>query len=457
MPKLPRRNPRAMALKTLIRWEKGKPLLDEILSEVLVKSVLPDPRDRALCGELVNGVVRHLYYLDYVISRFSDEPLDRMDPQVRNLLRLSAYQLLFTRVPARAAVAEAVKLVKRGRGKWVVSFVNAVLRKIAEVRETPPEPPREMNPVSYLSVRYSYPEWMVERWLFRFGEEETERLLSAGNEKPPLVVRVNTLRVTRNQLLNYLKAEIPEAEACRYSPDGIILRGFRGRITELRAFAVGWLQVQDEASQLVSLLLSPRPGERVLDACAGVGGKTTHLAQLMQNTGRIYAYDLYPWRIDRLRENAERLGVTIVESFVGEVVQGVKAYGSGFFDRILIDAPCTGTGVIRRHPDIKWARKPEDLAKVPERQLALLCGLAEALKPGGVMVYATCSLEPEENEEVVEKFLSRHPEFEVEDPRRVLPEAARELVDENGFLRTYPHRHGLDGFFGVRLRKSRAR
>ncbi len=339
----------------------------------------------------------------------------------------------------------------------MVSFVNAVLRKIAEVRENPPEPPREMNPVAYLSVRYSYPEWMVTRWLSRFGEEETERLLAAGNEKPPLVVRANTLRVTRDQLLNYLKAEIPGAEACRYSPEGIILRGFRGRITELRAFAVGWLQVQDEASQLVSLLLSPRPGERVLDACAGVGGKTTHLAQLMQNTGRIYAYDLYAWRLERLRENAERLGITIVESFTGEVVEGVKAFGAGFFDRILIDAPCTGTGVIRRHPDIKWARKPEDLTKVPEKQLALLSGLAEALKPGGVMVYATCSLEPEENEEVVEKFLSSHPEFEIEDPRKVLPEATRELVDENGFLRTYPHRHGLDGFFGVRLRKRRAR
>ena len=457
MPKLPRGNPRAMALKTLIRWERGKPLLDEILSEVLVKSVLPDPRDRALCGELVNGVVRHLYYLDYVISRFSEEPLEKMDPQVRNLLRLSAYQLLFTRIPSRAAVAEAVKLVKRGRGKWVVSFVNAVLRKIAEVRERPPEPPREMNPVAYLSVRYSYPEWMVERWLSRFGEEETERLLSAGNEKPPLVVRVNTLRVTRNQLLLYLKSEIPGIEACRFSLDGLVLRGFRGRITDLRAFRAGWLQVQDEASQLVSYLVSPRPGERILDACAGVGGKTTHLAQLMRNTGRIYAYDLYEWRLQRLRENAERLGITNVETITAEVTEAVKALGGRFFDRILIDAPCTGTGVIRRHPDIKWARKPEDLTKVPEKQLALLCGLAETLKPGGIMVYATCSLEPEENEAVVERFLAEHPEFEIEDPRKVLPDPARELTDENGFLHTYPHRHGLDGFFGVRLRKIRTR
>lgn len=442
-----------MALKTLIRWEKGKPLLDEILSQVLVKSVLPDPRDRAFCGELVNGVVRHLYYLDYVLSRFSEEPLERMDPEVRNLLRLSAYQLLFTRVPARAAVAEAVKLLKRRRGKWVISFVNAVLRRVAEVRENPPEPPREMNPVAYLSVRYSYPEWLVERWVSRFGEGETERLLAAGNQRPPLVVRANTLRVTRDQLLVYLKPEIPEADPCRYSPEGIVLQGFRGPITELRAFRVGWLQVQDEASQLVSYLLSPRPGERVLDACAGVGGKTTHLAQFMRNTGRIYACDLYPWRLKRLEENAKRLGVTNVEIISGDVLTSVKALGGNFFDRILIDAPCTGTGIIRRHPDIKWARKPEDLVKVPEKQLALLEGLAGTLKPGGIMVYATCSLEPEENEEVVRKFLGMSPKFEIEDPRPVLPKTAWELVDERGFFHTYPHRHGLDGFFGVRLRK----
>ncbi len=444
-----------MALKTLIRWERGKPLLDEILAEVLVKSVLPDPRDRALCGELVNGVVRHLYYLDYVISRFSTEPLDKMDPQVRNLLRLSSYQLLFTRIPERAAVAEAVKLIKRGRGKWVVSFVNAVLRKIAKVRDNPPEPPREMNPVAYLSVRYSYPEWLVERWLARFGEEETERLLSAGNEKPPLVVRVNTLRVTRDQLLLYLRSEIPEAEACRFSPEGIVLHGFRGRITDLKAFQAGWLQVQDEASQLVSYMVSPKPGERILDACAGVGGKTTHLAQLMQNKGHIYAYDLYEWRLERLRENAERLGINNVKTVTADVTEAVKELGEAFFDRILIDAPCTGTGVIRRHPDIKWARRPEDLVEVPKKQLTLLKGLAEALKPGGVLVYATCSLEPEENEEVIARFLEDHTDFEIEDPRRVLPDSAHELVDQRGFLRTYPHRHGLDGFFGVRLRKHR--
>ncbi len=454
MPKLPRRNPRAMALKVLIRWEVKKPLLDEVLTEVLDKSVLPDPRDQGLVAELINGVVRHLAYIDYLLGRISEKPLEKLDPEVRNALRLGAYQLLFTRIPVQAAVAETVKILKKKRrGQWIVNYVNAVLRELARQKDQIPLPPKEMDLIGYLAVCYSYPRWLVERWVNRFGPEEAEALLKAGNERPVLVVRVNTLRVTRDQLLLYLKAEIPEAAPCRYSPDGIVLRGFQGRITNLKAFKVGWLQVQDEASQLVSYLVAPRPGERILDACAGVGGKTTHLAQLMRNTGRIYAMDVLSWRLKRLEENARRLGVTNVEIITGDATKAIEKLGGQFFDRILVDAPCTGTGVIRRHPDIKWARTPEDLVRVPEKQLSLLNSLAPLVKRGGTLVYATCSLEPEENEEVVAKFLEKNPDFQLEDARNVLPAAARELVDEEGFLRTYPHRHDLDGFFAARLKK----
>ncbi len=452
MPKLPKKNPRAMALKVLIRWETKKPLLDEVLAEVLDKSTLSDPRDRGLLTEIINGVVRHLSFIDYQLSRVSHTPLDKMDPEVRNALRLGAYQLLFMRVPDTAAVNETVKLLKRRRGKWIVNLVNAVLRELARRRKDLPLPPPEMDLVAHLAVKYSYPKWMVARWLERWGPEETEALLAAGNERPPLVVRANTLRVSREQLLFYLQSEIPEAKATLYSPDGIILEGFKGRITSLKAFKAGWLQVQDEASQLVSHLVAPQPGEKILDACAGVGGKTTHLAQLMRNTGRIYALDLYPWRLKRLQENAKRLGVTNIEVMAVDATKAIEALGGNFFDRILVDAPCTGTGVIRRHPDIKWARRPEDLQEVPRKQRALLDSLAPLLKKGGVLVYATCSLEPEENEMVVEGFLKEHKDFELDDPRPALPPAAQELLEGN-FLRTFPHRHRLDGFFAARLRK----
>ncbi len=453
MPKLPKKNPRAMALKVLIRWETKKPLLDEVLSGVLEKSVLPDPRDRSLVAELINGVVRHLLLIDYYISRISRIPLKKMDPEIRNALRLGAYQILFTRIPAAAAVNETVKILKHRRGSWIIGFVNAVLRELDEKKKDIPLPPREMDKIDHLCIAYSYPRWLVERWFLRFGPEETEALLKAGNERPPLVVRVNTMKVSRDQLLIYLKKEIPEATKTTFSPEGIILKGYQGRITDLKAFKVGWLQVQDEASQLVSYLVSPKPGERILDACAGVGGKTTHLGEIMRNTGRIYALDLYPWRLERLQENAKRLGITNIEIMAADATKAIEKLGIKFFDRILIDAPCTGTGIIRRHPDIKWARSPKDLQIVPEKQLNLLLSLASLLKPGGIIVYATCSLEPEENENTVAKFLDVHKDFFIESAKKFLPKEAKELVDEQGFMHTYPHKHNLDGFFAVRLRK----
>ncbi len=453
MPKLPKRNPRAMALKVLIRWETKKPLLDEVVSQVLDRSVLPDPRDRGLVTELINGVVRHLLLIDYYISRISRIPLEKMDPEIRNALRLGVYQILFTRIPSAVAVNETVKILKRRRGPWIIGFVNAVLRELIENKEKITLPPKEMDQVDHLCIAYSYPRWLVERWVLRFGPEEAEALLKAGNKCPPLVVRVNTMRVSRDQLLLYLKAEIPQATKTTFSPEGIILKGYQGRITELRAFKVGWLQVQDEASQLVSHLLSPRPGERILDACAGVGGKTTHLGEIMRNTGRIYALDLYQWRLERLQGNAKRLGITNIEIMTADATRALERLGIKSFDRILIDAPCTGTGIIRRHPDIKWARNPKDLKIVTERQIDLLISLAPLLKPGGIIVYATCSLELEENEDIISKFLDRERGFVIESAKKFLPPQAKELVDEQGFMRTYPHRHNLDGFFAARLRK----
>jgi len=458
MPRLSKRDPRAVALKILIRWEKGKPLLDEILSQVLTKSVLPDERDRALVGELVNGVIRHLYFIDFVLGRFVKEPLEKMDSEVRNVLRMGAYQILYTRIPERAVIAEALKLLtKRRRGQWIKNLVNAVLRRVAENKESLPEPPK-VNPVIYLSVKYSFPEWLIKRWIERFGFRETEKLLEASNARPPLVIRVNPLKVSRDNLLTYLKKDqVPEAKACPYSPQGIILKGFRGKVTELKPYHFGWISVQDSASQLVTILLNPKPGEVVLDACAGVGGKTTHMVELMENKGVVWAFDLYPWRLEKLKENFQRLGLKPPKVVQGDVVEELKKHGSPKFDRILIDAPCTGTGVIRKHPDIKWARKEEDFTNIPEKQLRLLKGLAPYLKKGGILVYATCSLEPEENEEVLKRFLEEHPEFEVEKLPKILTklklDKVKELLEGEEFLRTYPHKHDMDGFFVARLRK----
>ncbi|MFN3568358.1 MAG: RsmB/NOP family class I SAM-dependent RNA methyltransferase, partial [Caldimicrobium sp.] len=290
----------------------------------------------------------------------------------------------------------------------------------------------------------------------RWSLEELEKLLIACNERPPLTIRINPLKVSRSNFLEYLRAEeVPHAEACPYSPYGIILKDFRGKITELKAYHFGWFSVQDSASQLVTLLLDPKPKEKILDACAGVGGKTTHIAELTGDQAQIWACDLYPWRLEKLKENFKRLGLKEPKVYVGDVIEKVKEMEVRVFDKVLIDAPCTGTGVIRKHPDIKWARSEKDFLEIPKRQLRLLEGLSPYVKKGGIIVYATCSLEPEENEAVIEAFLKNNPQFQIDPPLPVLKKFCgdniKELIEEGLYLKTYPHKHSLDGFFAVRL------
>lgn len=458
MAKIPKGNPRGVALKILLRWEKEKVLLDELLSQTLSKSPLSDVRDRALVGELVNGVIRHLYYLDFLIQRYSHIPLEDMELEVKNLLRLGAYQILFTKIPPQVAIAETLKiLLKRGRASWIRGFVNAVFSVLYRENENLPEPSKE-HPLHYLSIKYSYPEWLLLKWFKRWSLEELELLLKAGNERPPLTLRVNSLKVSRDHLLKYLKAEeVPLAEPCPYSPYGIILKNFRGKVAELKAYHFGWFSVQDTSSQLVTLMLDPKPGEKILDACAGVGGKTTHIAELSGNKAKIWAFDLYPHRLEKLKENFKRLGLKEPKILVGDVVEKIKNLKQKSFDKILIDAPCTGTGVIRRHPDIKWSRTERDYKEIPARQLRLLENLSPYLKEGGVILYATCSLEPEENEYVIESFLKSHSNFKILSPTPILTkfcgEKIKELLSEDPFLKTYPHKHDLDGFSAVLLLK----
>ncbi|MCX7612720.1 MAG: 16S rRNA (cytosine(967)-C(5))-methyltransferase RsmB [Caldimicrobium sp.] len=450
-------NPRSLALKTLLIWEKKKPPLDELLSEILTKEALRDERDRALVNNLVLGVVRHLGYLDFIINRYSQISLNRIDAEVRNALRLGIFQLLFTRIPDRVALAETLKiLLQRGRAKWVRGFVNALLHRVSSAKSSLPEPPKAY-PTLYLSVKYSFPQWLILKWQKRWSVEELEALLKAANEIPPLVVRTNITKISRDALLKYLQEERLSVKPCPYSPVGIIIEGFRGRVTDLRGFKEGFFSVQDSASQLVSLLLQPRPGERVLDACAGLGGKTTHIAEIAGNKVLLYAVELYPRRLELLKENFNRLNLTLPSIFTGDVLEVLSGFKKEYFDRILLDAPCTGTGIIRRHPDIKWTRTEKDLEKLPQKQLALLEGVAPYVKKGGVILYATCSLEQEENEDVVARFLEANPSFKLLKIKPLLcqlsGDRAEDLVENQYYFRTYPHKVGLDGFFSVVLER----
>jgi 16S rRNA (cytosine967-C5)-methyltransferase len=438
---------RAVAARVLIRVETEGAFADLALDAELNR-VRATARDAALATELVYGTLRWQRYLDWILAPHSRRPLARLDPRPRALLRMTAYQLVhLERVPTFAAVDDAVSLARQRAKPGVPEFVNAVLRSFARrgAREREPAPPAD--PVDALAVRCSFPTWLARRWVERYGVEEASALMRAFDERPPLTLRANTLAVTRESLAARLRDDDHvETTPTRYAPEGLVA-AHGGRPAGWRSFGDGAFAVQDEASMLVARLLDPRPGQTVADACAAPGTKTTHLAQLMENRGRILAFDPQPARLALVGEAAARLGVTIVDVHDGTVEALAPRFGAAC-DAVLVDAPCTNLGVLRRNPEVKWRRQPGDVAASAARQRTILAAAAGLVKPGGRIVYATCSLEPEENEGVVGAFLAERGDFVVDPPREFAP-----ALDADGFLRCLPHRHGTDGFTAARLRR----
>ncbi len=367
-------------------------------------------------------------------------------------MRLGAYQLLFLdKVPVSAAVNESVKLAKE-KEQRSSGFVNAVLRNIDRERERIPYPEPEEHPIEFISVRYSHPAWLVKKWIERFGIDKTIELCRVNNEAPPFTIRVNRLKTEREELKELLKKDIDRIEDCSVSSDGLILKG-TSNISENLAFKQGLFYVQDEAAQIISQILDPKTDERILDACAAPGGKTTHIAELMSNRGEVVAIDISKKGIGLIKENCERLGINIVKSYLRDAAKGISDVSKEKFDKILIDAPCSGLGILRRHPEGKWQKKEELIHEAQRIQKRLIENLSGYVKDGGVLVYSTCSTEKEENEDVVEDFLERHPEFKVDDIKQYFSETSRTLIDEKGVLHTNPINYKMDGFFAVRLKK----
>jgi 16S rRNA (cytosine967-C5)-methyltransferase len=437
---------REVAARVLERVETDASFADSALDAELTSRRL-EPRDAALATELVYGALRWQGYLDWILAPHSRRRLPSLDPRVRVLLRMTAYQIAFLeRVPAFAAVNDAVTLAPRSPG--VSAFVNAVLRSFARrgAREREPAPPR--NPIDALAARCSFPTWIVERWVVRYGRDEAESLMRALNERPPLTLRANRLRITRDELGRRLADEDGlDSRPTRLAPEGLVV-GPGGAPGEWRAFVDGGFAVQDEASMLIARLLAPEPGATVADVCAAPGTKTTHLAELMDNRGRILAFDREPTRLARVGEAAARLGISIIDAREGPVESLAKDFAAAC-DGVLVDAPCSNLGVLRRNPEVKWRRQPSDIALASQRQREILGSAAAMVRPGGRLVYATCSLEPEENDDVARAFLAAKPEFRLDPPDDFpLP------LDAGGWLRCLPHRHGTDGFSAVRFRRS---
>ncbi len=433
------------ALHILVRVERDRAFADIALEHALERARL-EPRDAALCTEIVFGTLRWRRHLDWRLTPHLNRPLAKLDPWVRALLRLTAYQLIFLdRVPRWAAVDEAVSVARlKSRVPGPAEFVNAVLRSFTRA----PGPPRlPAHPVEAAGVRWSFPDWIAARWIARYGMEEAERLMAALDERPPVTIRANTLRITREDLAARLRdEELAETDPTRLAPEGLTVR--RGAVGRWAAFTAGWCAIQDEASMLIARLLDPSPGELVADTCAAPGTKATHLAQLMGNRGRIVAMDPNAARLRLLTQAAARLGVDIIEAHTGGVA-AVAGRWKGRCDRVLVDAPCSNLGVLRRNPDVKWNRDESDLARLAEKQRGILAAAAALARPGGRLVYATCSLEPEENDLIVRGFLDGHPDWTV-DPPADFPVAP----GPEGFIRCLPHVHGTDGFTAVRLARA---
>jgi 16S rRNA (cytosine967-C5)-methyltransferase len=442
---------RQLATEILAKVDARKAYADILLDRSLKSTELSD-RDRALLTELVYGTLRWRGHIDGRVSSNLRRPLTDTDAFLRNLLRMTLYQLLFLdRVPAYAAVNEAVQTAKVHGGDRAAGFINGVLRNFLREKRKHAAPGPGADTIGSLAVEYSHPRWLVKRWLDELGREETTALMKANNERARLVLRVNLRRSTRDGLLDLLEKNGIAAGPTRWSPQGLVLEQ-GAAVDRLPGFREGLFQVQGEASQLVAYLLSPRPGERILDACAAPGGKTTHLAEFMEDTGRLIALDRSDRGLEKIRANSARLGLTSIHAAKSDVSREAAAGLRGPYNRVLVDAPCSGLGTLRSHPEIKWHRAENDIERLSALQLKILHQVASYLGPGGILVYSTCTLTSTENEQVVENFLEQHKQFELENAAAYLPEAALSLVRGKYFL-ALPHRHDTDGFFAARMRK----
>lgn len=442
-------NPREIALKTLLDINRDKAYSNIQLNR-LTKL---DPRDQGLVRELVYGVLENKLYIDHIISKASKIKLKKIHPKILEILRLGIYQILFMdKIPNSAAVNESVKLAKKHGHKATVGYVNGVLRSVSRDLDKFTRVDTK-DPIEYLSIRYSHPRWLVERWVEEHGLEFTEGLCKANNQTPSLNIRVNTLLISKEDLKERLEAKGIRIKEGRYALDCLIIEEAHN-ITELDEFKKGLFTIQDESSMLVAQIMDPREGSLVLDACSAPGGKATHLAQYMNNRGRIICRDIFQHKLKLIEENARRLKIDIID---------VESYDAlklderlvGKVDYVLLDAPCSGLGLIRRKPEIKWNRTLEDIKDLSKLQYDIINVVKSYVKAGGVLLYSTCTIERKENIDLINRFLRENPEFKLLDISDMIKGKENLNTLNEGYIQLYPHIHGTDGFFIVKMVKER--
>ncbi|PPA72101.1 16S rRNA (cytosine(967)-C(5))-methyltransferase RsmB [Jeotgalibacillus proteolyticus] len=439
--------PREAALSILDQIDKNQSYSNLLLNHAINNFHLKGP-DVGLLTELTYGTIQRKLTLDFYLAPFIKK---KVEAWVRNLLRMSLYQMIYLdRVPERAAIHEAVEIAKKKGHKGIAGLVNGVLRSIQ--REGLPALDEIKDPIERVSIETSHPYWLVDRWVKQYGIDKTREMCQTNLLAPVQTARVNTLLTTRDEVLSKLEREGVEAQPSHIIPEGISIT--RGNIAHTEAYKQGLLTIQDESSMLVAYALNPEPGEHILDMCAAPGGKTSHIAQKMKNKGSIIALDLHPHKIKLVEENAARLGITTIKGQALDARKAQEHFDEESFDRVLVDAPCSGLGVLRRKPDIKYAKKEQDLHSLAAIQISLLESAARMLKPGGTLVYSTCTVDHAENNQTVKHFLKENNQMKLA-PLSALPEPVQPLAED--VLQVFPQDFGGDGFFIACFKKEDTR
>lgn len=429
---------RQIAFEALLKVHRDGAYSNLAVDSLLKENSGLDERDRAFVCNLVYGTLDRLMLIDYNLGLYLNQPVRKLKPELHTILRMGAYQLLFMdKVPSRAAVNESVNLAKVNKSSFAASLVNAVLRRVSDNGLRLPDG-NEKEP-DYLAIKYSCPEWILSLWIDAYGLDNAVALAEKALEAPNVVVRVNTTKISVEDLIWKLAEEGVISEKTNVAKDALILSN-TGSVEELEAYKEGLFHAQDIASQICCKALDPKPGETIFDMCSAPGGKAFTIAETMENKGVVRAFDVYQSRVELIKSGAERLGLQNVFAYLSDASIFNENYG--FADRVLCDVPCSGLGIIRRKPEIRFKSR-NDIDNLPELQYRILCNSIKYLKDGGRIVYSTCTLNPKENSEVCDRFLHEHPEFSAVE---IMPEIRRYSADDK-YLTLMPHIHSTDGFF----------
>ncbi len=436
---------RQIAFEVLLKVHRDGAYSNLAVDSLLKENQGLDERDRAFVCNIVYGTLDRLILIDYNLGLYLNQPVRKLKPELHTILRMGTYQLLFMdKVPSRAAVNESVNLAKVNKSSFAASLVNAVLRRVADNGLKLPEGD-ETDP-DFLAIKYSCPEWILSLWIEAYGFDNAIKLAEKALEAPPLVIRANTTKITADELIWKLAEEGVISEKCDIAGDALVISN-TGAVEELDAYKEGLFHAQDLASQICCKAVDAKPGEIVFDLCSAPGGKAFTIAETMENKGVVRAFDVYQSRVELIRNGAARLGLENVFSYLSDASIFNENYG--FADRVLCDVPCSGLGIIRRKPEIRFKSRT-DIDNLPELQYRILCNAVNYLKDGGRLVYSTCTLNPKENSEVCDRFLSEHPNFTAVE---IMPELERYSVNEK-YLTLMPHLHSTDGFFVAAFTKN---